>query len=417
MRTGKRLVQGFVIGLSMFICLPSAYADRYSILHNFGATGDGFQPYHCGPALSGSTLYGMTQGGTMPDGDLVSGVLYKINTDGTGYQILHYFDNQPPTGDGTVPRGGLTLSGDNLYGFCEYGGIPYIRTFGTVFKINTDGSGYQVIHSFSDDTNNQANPYGAPAVSGSRLYGMTCSSITGRNGEIFAMNTDGGAFQVLHEFAGKPDDGAIPYGSLTLVGSRLYGMTSTGGQYGIDGGGSGYGVIFAIDTDSNNYQILHHFAGFPTDGTHPFGSLTLVNSKLYGLTSGGGPLGGGVIFSMNLDGSDYQVLCDLNSANIAGSYGSLTLWRGKLYGMASMGGTGGGSGAIFRINPDGTEYQILHIFMPSQGDGGQPLGDVTFSGSRLYGWTYANGNFNGGVFFSYLIPGSETGMLQLLLLD
>lgn len=63
MRTGKRVVQGLVIGLSMFICLTGALADPYAILHNFGDTGDGFQPYYGGPALSGSTLYGMTQGG------------------------------------------------------------------------------------------------------------------------------------------------------------------------------------------------------------------------------------------------------------------------------------------------------------------------------------------------------------------
>ena len=103
--------------------------------------------------------------------------------------------------------------------------------------------------------------------------------------------------------------------------------------------------------------------------------------------------------------------------NIGGPSGSLTLWGAKLYGMASMGGTGGGSGAIFRINPDGTGYQILHIFMYSQGDGGQPLGDVTFSGSRLFGWTYGNGTYNGGVFFSYQPPQPDTGPLQLLLLE
>ena len=42
---------------------PSYSQSTYSILHNFGDTGDGFQPYYGGPALSGSTLYGMTQGG------------------------------------------------------------------------------------------------------------------------------------------------------------------------------------------------------------------------------------------------------------------------------------------------------------------------------------------------------------------
>lgn len=425
MRTKKRLMHGFVICLGLFICITNALlipseckSAAYSILHNFGAIGDGFQPFYGGPILSGSTLYGTTEGGTLSNGDLVGGVLYKINTDGTGYAVLHYFDNRPPTGDGTIPRGGLTLSGSTLYGCCEYSGIPYLQGKGTVFKINTDGTGYQIIHVFGEG---QCNPVSAPVVSGSRLYGTNVSDQTlGLNGEIFAMNTDGSAFQVLHQFAGKPDDGAKPYGSLTLVGSRLYGMTRVGGRNGTEGGSPGNGVIFAIDTDGNNYQILHHFAGYPTDGKNPHGSLTLVGSKLYGMTVGGGASDGpGVIFSINLDGTNYQVILDFSTVAGApsGPYGSLTLWGGKLYGMTSGGGPGSIAGVIFRVNPDGTGFQILHTFMPSLGDGGLPYGNVTFAGSRLYGWTYTNGAYDEGIFFSLQPPQENTGMLQLLLLN
>ena len=48
------------------------------------------------------------------------------------------------------------------------------------------------------------------------------------------------------------------------------------------------------------------------------------------------------------------------------------------------------------------------------------MGDVTFAGSRLFGWTSANGAYGGpygGVFFSYQLPWTDPGMLQLLLLD
>lgn len=419
MKTGKRLIQWLVIGLSMFICLSSALAATYTIMHTFGGANDGLQPYFGGPALSGSTLYGTTQGGGLIGPPNSFGVVYKINTDGTGYQILHHFIDQSPSGDGTVPQGGLTLSGSTLYGCCKHSGTPYLEGKGTVFKINTDGSGYQIIHTFLGD-NAQCNPIGAPVVLGSRVYGTNVSDQTlDLMGEIFALNTDGSEFKVLHVFTGKPDDGAKPYGSLTLVGSRLYGMTRLGGQYGIDNGFSGNGVIFAIDTDGNNYQVLHHFAGYPTDGKNPYGSLTLVGSKLYGMTGNGGASDGpGVIFSINLDGSGYRVIFDFSSTNgaAAGPYGSLTLWEGKLYGMTSSGGSEV-AGAIFRINPDGTGFQVLHSFMPSLGDGGLPMGNVTFAGSRLFGWTYANGADNGGVLFSYQPPQTDIGMMQLLLLD
>lgn len=368
MRTGKRFMPGLVIGISMFICMTSALANpadsqsaAYSILHNFaGGAGDGWQPCYGAPVLSGSTLYGFT----------------------------------------------------------AYGGTPYIQVGGAVFKINTNGTGYQVLYSFGGGSGNQCHPYGTPVISGSKLYGMTSSNDSGLYGEIFALNTDGpGVPQVLHQFGGKTSDGAFPYGSLTLVGSKLYGMTSAGGSGGTSGGGSGYGVIFSINTDGNGYQVLHNFAGYPNDGNNPTGSLTLVGSKLYGMTAGGGKSNGpGVIFSINLDGTGYQVLFDFSSTSTGGPKGSLTLSGGKLYGMTSGGGPGGASGVIFRVNPDGTGFKILHGFMSSLGDGGQPLGDLTFSGSRLYGWTYAGGS-GGGVFFSYQVPQSDPAIMQLLLLD
>ena len=310
MKTGKRLVYGLMIGISMCICLtglltnPSdSQAAPYSILHNFGGADDGFQPYHGHPALSGSTLYGMTQGG---GGSGSYGVLYKINTDGNGYEILHHFTSGT---DGTSPRGGLTLSGSTLYGCTEYGGGS---NGGTVFKINADGGGYQVLKRFSAATD-QCYPYGAPVVSGSMLYGMHSSSGLGEsfNGAIFSLNLEGGEYKVLHEFGGATTDGAIPYGSLTLVGSTLYGMTYYGGAHGT---GPGYGVIFSLNLDTSEYKVLHDFAGAPSDGRFPNGALTLVGSKLYGMTYSGGADGNGVIFSMNLDGGEYQVVLNFGSA-------------------------------------------------------------------------------------------------------
>jgi uncharacterized repeat protein (TIGR03803 family) len=406
MRTRTFLLSGLVIGLSMCLCLTAAFASPYAILHNFGGTDDGFFPYFGGPALSGSTLYGMTDGG---GGDTSHGTLYRINTDGSGYEILHHFAGDP---DGNNPRGCLTLSGSTLYGCTRYGGS---MSGGTVFQINTDGNGYQVLKNFSNS--GQCFPYGPPVVSGASLYGLLEGSDNGAlHGGIYAMDVNGGNYRVLHDFAGKPD-GAKPFGSLILVGSTLYGMTSDGGQYGDTG--SGYGVIFAIDTDGQNYRILHDFEGYPTDGRDPIGSLTLVGSRLYGMTSSGGSGGnGGVIFAMNLDGGDYRVILRFGYDTSGGAVspsGSLTLWGGKLYGMTSGGGPGGASGTVFRVNPDGSGYENLHAFVSP--DGGDARGDVTFAGSRLFGYTRLGGTYGDGVFFSLQPPLVDIGALQMLLLD
>ena len=60
-------------------------------------------------------------------------------------------------------------------------------------------------------------------------------------------------------------------------------------------------------------MILHSFGGGSGDGAGPNGSLTLVGSKLYGVTGSGGSSNQGTIFSMNADGSGYSLV--LNCVN------------------------------------------------------------------------------------------------------
>jgi uncharacterized repeat protein (TIGR03803 family) len=101
---------------------------------------------------------------------------------------------------------------------------------GTIFKINTDGSGYSVLHSFLGGVSDGGNPFGSLTLSGTTLYGMTNDGGASNVGTIFKFNTDGTGFSVLHNFAGNSSDGSFPSASLTLSGSTLYGMTLSGGS-------------------------------------------------------------------------------------------------------------------------------------------------------------------------------------------
>jgi uncharacterized repeat protein (TIGR03803 family) len=125
---------------------------------------------------------------------------------------------------------------------------------------------------------------------------MTSDGGSNNAGTIFQIGTDGSDFGILHSFGGS-GNGAFPYGSLTLFGSTLYGMTSSGGS-------SGLGTIFQIGTDGSGFGILHSFLGGSGDGRAPFGSLTLNGSTLYGTTAWGGPYGGspgyGMVFSLTI---------------------------------------------------------------------------------------------------------------------
>src|SRR5262245_59218288 len=48
--------------------------------------------------------------------------------------------------DGAYPYAGLALSGDTLYGTAFYGGGS---SAGTIFAVNTDGTGFTTLHSFT----------------------------------------------------------------------------------------------------------------------------------------------------------------------------------------------------------------------------------------------------------------------------
>src|SRR5207244_2877149 len=90
----------------------------------------------------------------------------------------------------------------------------------------TSPAQYSVIHTFANATNNGAAPYGSLTQSASILYGMTYGGGPGSYGTIFRMNTDGSGYTNLHNFT-SGSEGCCPRGSLTLAGSILYGMTKT----------------------------------------------------------------------------------------------------------------------------------------------------------------------------------------------
>jgi uncharacterized repeat protein (TIGR03803 family) len=338
--------------------------------------------------LSGSTMYGMSPRG----GGNSGGVIFQVNTNGTGPSALHQFPSF--TSDGYYPNGSLTLSASTLYGMTYYGGT---NNAGVIFKLNANGTGYALLHEFvgnqyTGGPTDGGNPEGSLVVSGSTLYGMTSVGGTNGYGMVFQINTDGTGFAPLYQFAGT--DGSTPQGSLTLAGSVLYGTTHSGGA-------NGYGVIFQISTNGTGFGLLHQFAY--SDGAGPNRSLALSGSTLYGMTYEGGGNDDGVIFEVNTNATGYQVLHSFDYSDGMNPRGDLTLSGSTLYGMTYQGGASN-LGVVFQINTGGTDFSLLHQFAGNPSDGANPLGDVTASGSTLYGMTYAGGLYNLGVIFSLVVP-------------
>ena len=132
-------------------------------------------------------------------------------------------------------------------------------------------------------------------------------------GLMLAGRASAQTFTTLHSFtttngvAGTNSDGAYPYAGLitNFSGNTLYGTASQGGS-------SGVGTVFALNTDGSDFRTLHDFtarvAGINSDGASPRGDLILSGNTLYGTASGGGSWRSGTVFALNTNGTDFTNL-------------------------------------------------------------------------------------------------------------
>ena len=146
------LLPALVAGLGL-IPAGRVTAQTFTNLHSFNYSDEG-NP-QAGLILSGTTLYGTTTGGSWDQG-----TVFAVSTDGTGFTNLYSFTAYSiflsANSDGANPQAGLILSGNTLYGTAGYGGSS---GDGTVFALNTDGTGFTSLYSFTT-LNNSTNSDG-----------------------------------------------------------------------------------------------------------------------------------------------------------------------------------------------------------------------------------------------------------------
>src|ERR1017187_5373233 len=263
--------------------------------------------------LAGNTLYGTAGGG----GSWGNGTVFALNTDGSDFTNLYSFTATPPypatptNSDGANPSAGLLLAGSTLYGTASSGGT---NGNGAVFAINTDGTSFTNLHGFSAEATNSLgrhtnsdgyNPVANLILSGNTLYGTASEGGTNGYGTVFAVNTNGTGFTNLHSFTATTgslstnSDGATPVAGLILSGNTLYGTAGSGGT-------NGNGTVFAVNTNGAGFTVLHTFTALSSpyphtnsDGYNPAAGLLLAGSTLYGTTQFGGTNGNGTVFAIN----------------------------------------------------------------------------------------------------------------------
>ena len=315
--------------------------------HNY-TNGDGANPA-TGLVLSGRTLYGTVYGG----GGYGWGAVFAIDIDGSNFVVLHSFTRGE---DGAFPNGKLLFHDNVLYGSTEYGGSP--ADSGVAFKLNVDGTGFTTLHVFTgfglEGGDGRLALVGA--VASDLLYGTTVSGGKAANGSVFVLNTNGSGFNTLYAFSAEVlnssnvyvnGDGANPFAGCVLSRSTLYGTAQSGGDVRL-------GTVFSVNVDGSGFTTLHSFNN--NDGSYPYGALSLSGEMLYGTTSWGGSLGSGTVFAIRTNGADFTSIYNFTDdstpgTNRDGAFPSsdLVVTGDALYGTASFGGPSD-KGTVFTIS-------------------------------------------------------------------
>jgi uncharacterized repeat protein (TIGR03803 family) len=368
-----------------------AQAQTFTVLYAFRGRGDGRAPETAVIKDLDGSLYGTTLKG----GRFDYGIVFKLNINGKE-TILHSFGGT----DGLWPSGALIRdAAGNVYGTTADGGTSKGGgcTFGcgTVFKLDKIGK-ETVIHRFTDQADG-ANPAGLVWDELGNLYGTTYgggSYTCGMSGCGVVFKVDKtGKYTVLYTFTGGSDGEAPQAGLVRDSAGNLYGTTSIGGI--VTTCHVGCGTVFKLEPDGNK-TVLYNFTG-GSDGAYPNGALIQdAEGNLYGTTQVGGELtcgrgeGCGALYKLDPTGTEtvlYSFRGQPDGENPTG--GVVRDSAGNLYGTTAFGGNRTclwtvGCGTVFKVDTAGHETALYNFSDP---DGSQPSGLMRDAVGALYGTT------------------------------
>ena len=243
-------------------------------------------------------LDGLLYGAAVLGGRDGKGLLFRLNPNGTGFQPLHVFRGLVSGGNtndgGALPTAAPVSGHDGaLYGTTNIGGKS---GYGVLYRLTADGTRFTVLHHFQrKGPGFEANgvfPEGPLTASPDGfLYGSARQGGGDDSGILFKIGEDGTGFTLLHTFSQSGDDGYLP-GAAPLLGrdGRLYGVA-------VAGGGDGVGTLYWAGTDGTKFVVLHDFTA--PDGANPQARLLQGREgALYGVAADGGPGGNGTVFRL-----------------------------------------------------------------------------------------------------------------------
>jgi len=255
------------------------------------------------------------------------------------------------------------------------------------------------LHDFAGNTADGGNPAAEPILVGTTLYGTTTSGGSSGLGTIYSYDTLAENYQLQHSFV-NTDDSSAPTGLVQGSGGLLYGFAT--GDY------NDTGELFTFNTSTNNTEPppsdlirLSPLPGYDETGVN--GTPLLVGSTIYGTSTGNA---GSNVFSFALNSlDDVNQLYNFGNNRASQNFdGPLVASGSVIYGLAPWGSNN--AGVIFSINTaSNNAYSELHDFTTSDNPSTPNAGGLILSGNVLYG-------LMGKELFSYNLTTSTYSLLK-----
>jgi uncharacterized repeat protein (TIGR03803 family) len=357
---------------------------------------------------SAGNLYGSSVQG----GDFGSGTVFELSPSGGGWThtVLYSFTG---SADGGEPYKGVTLDPQgNLYGTAVTGGSGSCEGgCGVVFKLTKSGEHWSqtIIHAFTGGKDGSGPGSGLAIDAHGNLYGMTPTGGAYGLGTVYQLHPEAGGnyrLNVIHAFTGGNDGSSGSAGRLIFDGAGdLYGVTTVGGA-------NNDGVVFEITHNQGGTWTLLPLYAFrdQPDGALPYGGLIFDKAgNLYGTTYYAGAHDVGTVYRLTRAGNSWQesVLYSFKGGKDGSSPISTLVMdkAGNLYGTTSAGGATCGCGVVFKVsrNANGSWTETVPYRFPgSPGPGFAYNGMVTGPPGIFYGATTRGGTTNDGAVYQFV---------------
>ena len=380
----------FTIKVSSFFNPPQVIATP-SALHTFSVIEGQVSP---NVTVVGDMIYGVANGGT-PESGFDGGFIFKMKSDGTGFEILKNFvvtgGKHGGWGEGMSPNSPLVVVDGMLYGTTMLGGTS---AQGTVFKVSTNGTGFSIIKHF--DGNPQGHPNSGLTLQGKSLFGALAVATALDEGGIFRIDTNGLNYGVYSSRAVGASP-LYPNAPPVVVGNKIYDTAALS----LIGEDYGPGILWSVTTNDTSFTVMKSFPDNVLGSTPT--EVTEDGGWLYGISDSVSAFSRGSVYRVKTDGTEFQTLHAFSETNNAGykPVSGLTVMEGMIYGATELGGANNG-GALYRMAVDGSGFSVIGSFSAGSGNPRNPYG-LAVTADALFG--AANSDITGvSTLFKMAVP-------------